>query len=81
MAKDPDELLERRDLCNWFDADINPHELIEAKCCNCGAKEADQRCVLQEHGWRLFVDGRLVDAEFLVCNDCANGEYQWEDLY
>lgn len=74
-----DELLDIQPVVRIGD---NPCELLVCHCCNCGEQAASQRETLQQEGWRLAVETRIVDHPgFLLCPDCSDRDYNWSDLY
>lgn len=56
----------------------NPHELIIAKCSNCSSRSDDIRIKLHLDGWTVQ---KAHHHEFILCPDCSDKDYAWEDLY
>lgn len=74
-----DELLDIQPVVRIGD---NPCELLVCHCRNCGQQATSQRETLQQEGWRLAVETRIVDHPgFLLCPDCSDSDYNWSDLY
>ena len=88
MSEVPDDfsedMLVKHDLSDPDGSRVNPHELLIAVCAKCKTQEHDQRMELSARGWSLFGFNHACAADgngFIVCPDCSQNEYSWNDLY
>jgi len=62
--------------------DENHFEFLIAVCRKCRTRTDAQRIELHLAGWSIAVETRIENHEgFMLCPNCANDSYVWEDLY